>query len=105
MNEKVIDQRYFTYFDHFETGCGRTMQMGLFFAFEKKEAILKHLDTFFPADATAQDYFRSNVCAYPLDSNEAKEIIKMWFVPFVYGQLLDGSREGDFSLKLHYNLS
>ena len=105
MNEQVIDRRYITYSDHFETGCGRTIHIGLFFASDEIEARLKHVEDVYHNDKIAQDYFRGGVDAYPIDSNEAKEIMNMWFVPFVYTQLLTGSREKDFSLKLHYNLS
>ena len=105
MNGEVIIQRYITCLDYFETGCGRTIHIGLYYASLKIEAIKKHIENNYPNDKKAQEYFQKYVCAYPLDSEEAKNVVNSFLLPFVYDTLLMGSREGDFNVKLHYNYS
>ncbi len=106
MSEQVTYQRYLTYFDYFETGCGRTICIGLYYADDSRHAIQKHIKDIYPNDRIAQDYIQNSVDSYLVDSKEAREILNMWFVSFLYEKLLLGSRgDGDFSFKFHYNLS
>ena len=96
---------FLTYMDYFATGEGRTIEINFCYADTKEEAKTKHLDRFYGTDEGARNYFGVGVDVMPINSKQAKDIIKNIF-KFGKGLHHDLMHAGtEFHFKFHFNYS
>ena len=107
--KKVIESDkyigYLTLMEYFATGEGFTSEINFSYAYNKKEAIEKHLDRFNVIDKGTRDYFRPGIEACEFNGKKAKEIFTWAFHngDAMYEHMNKAGRE--FYFKIHYNHS